>query len=94
MLKATKRHPYRPAHLHFLIAAEGYETLITHLFVAGDQYLDSATRFWRQTIAHSHLHARSSRRGAGWAEDETPWWRLRNDFRLKRVEPPAIQGAR
>lgn len=45
MLKATTRHPYRPPHLHFLIAAEGYETLITHLFVAGDQYLDSATRF-------------------------------------------------
>jgi hydroxyquinol 1,2-dioxygenase len=26
MLKATNRHPYRPAHLHFLIAAEGYES--------------------------------------------------------------------
>ncbi|PWU05743.1 MAG: hypothetical protein C5B51_13885 [Terriglobia bacterium] len=45
MLKATNRHPYRPAHLHFLIAAEGYETLITHLFVDGDQHLDSDAVF-------------------------------------------------
>ena len=45
MLKATNRHPYRPAHLHFLIAAEGYETLITHLFVDADQYLDSDAVF-------------------------------------------------
>ena len=45
MLKATRRHPYRPAHLHFLIAAQGYETLITHLFVEGDQYLDSDAVF-------------------------------------------------
>src|SRR6516164_8855630 len=45
MLKGTNRHPYRPAHLHFLIAAEGYEPLITHLFVDGDQYLDSDAVF-------------------------------------------------
>jgi hydroxyquinol 1,2-dioxygenase len=36
MLKATKRHPWRPAHLHFMIKAPGYETLITHVFRNGD----------------------------------------------------------
>ena len=45
MIQATKRHPYRPAHLHFMIAAPGYETLVTHLFVAGDKYLDSDAVF-------------------------------------------------
>ena len=39
MLIATGRHPYRPAHIHFMIGQEGYETLVTHLFVAGDPYL-------------------------------------------------------
>jgi protocatechuate 3,4-dioxygenase beta subunit len=34
MLKATGRHPNRPAHVHFLIAAKGHETLITHVFAA------------------------------------------------------------
>ena len=40
MLQATKRHPYRPAHIHFMIAQPGYETLVTHLFIDGDPYLD------------------------------------------------------
>lgn len=45
MLKATKRHPYRPAHIHFMIGSPGYETLVTHLFVDGDPYLDSDAVF-------------------------------------------------
>lgn len=45
MLKATKRHPWRPAHLHFMIKAPGYETLITHVFRDGDPYLDSDAVF-------------------------------------------------
>jgi hydroxyquinol 1,2-dioxygenase len=45
MLRATKRHPWRPAHLHFVIKAPGYETLITHVFRNGDRYLDSDTVF-------------------------------------------------
>src|SRR3546814_5077996 len=32
MLAATKRHPYRPAHVHFMIAKEGFEGLTTHIF--------------------------------------------------------------
>ena len=45
MLRATRRHPWRPAHLHFMIKAPGYETLITHVFRNGDQYLDSDAVF-------------------------------------------------
>jgi hydroxyquinol 1,2-dioxygenase len=45
MLRAQGRHPHRPAHVHFMIAAAGCETLVTHLFVAGDPYLDSDAVF-------------------------------------------------
>lgn len=45
LLRATGRHPMRPAHVHFMIAAEGHETLVTHVFVAGDAYLDSDAVF-------------------------------------------------
>jgi hydroxyquinol 1,2-dioxygenase len=45
MLEAQGRHPYRPAHVHFLIAAPGHERLITHVFIAGDKYLDSDAVF-------------------------------------------------
>lgn len=45
LLKATKRHPWRPAHLHFMVRADGFQTLITHVFREGDPYLDSDAVF-------------------------------------------------
>jgi hydroxyquinol 1,2-dioxygenase len=45
LLDALGRHPWRPAHLHFMIAAPGYETLVTHIFRNGGQYLDSDAVF-------------------------------------------------
>jgi len=45
MLAATKNHPWRPAHLHFMIKAPGYQSLITHVFRYDDQYLDSDAVF-------------------------------------------------
>jgi alcohol dehydrogenase class IV/protocatechuate 3,4-dioxygenase beta subunit len=45
MLAAAGRHPYRAPHLHFMIAAPGHRRLITQLFVAGGEYLDSDSVF-------------------------------------------------
>jgi hydroxyquinol 1,2-dioxygenase len=45
LLKAAGRHPWRPAHLHFMIKAPGYETLVTHVFRSDDPYLDSDAVF-------------------------------------------------
>src|SRR5712671_3922334 len=45
MLRALHQNPYRPAHLHCMIRAEGYDRLITHVFVEGDPYLDADAVF-------------------------------------------------
>jgi hydroxyquinol 1,2-dioxygenase len=45
MLHATKRSPMRPAHIHFKIEKAGFDALITHVFVEGDEYLDSDAVF-------------------------------------------------
>lgn len=45
MLLASGRHPWRPAHVHFLIRAAGYRTLTTHIFRDPDPYLDSDVVF-------------------------------------------------
>ena len=45
MLAATGRHPWRPAHLHMIVTAPGYERLTTHFFDAGTDYLDSDAVF-------------------------------------------------
>lgn len=45
MLGQLGRHPYRPAHMHYLITAPGFEKLVTHTFVGGDDYLTSDAVF-------------------------------------------------
>ena len=45
MLVANGRHPWRPAHIHFLIEAQGFHPLVTHIFRQGDRYLDSDVVF-------------------------------------------------
>ncbi len=45
MLKATGRHPWRPAHIHFVVSAEGYEPVTTHIFDRTDPYLASDAVF-------------------------------------------------
>ncbi|MFF2318333.1 dioxygenase [Arthrobacter sp. NPDC058097] len=45
LLEATKRHPYRPAHIHFLVTAPGYRELTTHIFIGGSDYIDSDAVF-------------------------------------------------
>ena len=45
LLTAAGRSPMRPAHIHFMVTHPGYETLITHIFVAGDKWLDDDAVF-------------------------------------------------
>ncbi|GAA6196988.1 intradiol ring-cleavage dioxygenase [Pseudophaeobacter arcticus] len=45
MLEKLGRHPFRPAHLHYILEAEGFETLITHIFDPDDPYIHSDAVF-------------------------------------------------
>ncbi|MCB1330464.1 MAG: intradiol ring-cleavage dioxygenase, partial [Maritimibacter sp.] len=45
LLNAMGRHAMRPAHIHYIVQAPGYETLVTHIFPEGDPYLDSDAVF-------------------------------------------------
>jgi catechol 1,2-dioxygenase len=45
LLEASGRHPWRPAHIHFIAGAVGHRPLTTHIFVAGSDYLDSDAVF-------------------------------------------------
>ena len=45
ILNATGRHPWRPSHLHFIIKADGFRTLVTEVFPDDDPYLDEDTVF-------------------------------------------------
>jgi protocatechuate 3,4-dioxygenase beta subunit len=45
LLELMGRHPFRPAHVHFMISASGHRALVTHLFLSGDAYLESDAVF-------------------------------------------------
>src|SRR5258707_2202380 len=45
MLRATGRHPWRPAHIHFVVSADGYDPVTTHIFERTDEYLGSDAVF-------------------------------------------------
>jgi catechol 1,2-dioxygenase len=45
LLRAIGRHPMRPAHIHYRVEAPGHRPVTTHVFVAGDEYLDSDAAF-------------------------------------------------
>ncbi|WP_316155069.1 intradiol ring-cleavage dioxygenase [Cupriavidus sp. BIC8F] len=87
MLDAMGRHPWRPAHLHFMISASGYETLVTHVFRDGDTYLDSDAVFG----VRSSLVADWVRHEAGKTPDggksDAPFFTLDYDFVLNPVKP-------
>ena len=79
MLRALARHPYRPAHLHFKIAAPGYKTLTTALYIAGDRYLDSDVVFG----AKKSLVVRYRHSGTNGASPDT----IEFDFVLSADQP-------
>lgn len=73
MLEALGRHPWRPAHMHFMVTAPGYRRLITHIFVAGDRYLASDAVFGvKQSLIAPFERADSA----------TEAWRSDFDFKL------------
>ncbi|MFJ8714197.1 intradiol ring-cleavage dioxygenase [Streptomyces violaceus] len=58
LLRAAGRHPYRPAHIHFIATAEGHIPVTTHIFVAGGEYLDSDAVFAvKQSLVHDFAEA-------------------------------------
>lgn len=78
LLRAQGRHPYRPAHLHFLAFKSAYKTLITQVFVDDDEHLESDVVFG----VTRHLIG-DFRRGEGTPPSpdvKGPWYRL--DYEL------------
>ena len=84
MLVATGRHPWRPAHVHFMIQAEGCETLITHVFRNGDPYLDSDVVFGVRASLVADYVAHAAGTGLHAAEVTGRYHTLDFDFVLQR----------
>ena len=83
MIMQTKRHPMRPAHVHFLVNAKGYEPLITHVFIDGDKYLDSDVVFGVKDELIAKIEKRSDPTMPDGKPAAAPWHLMTYDFRMK-----------
>lgn len=82
LLNATGRHPWRPAHLHFKLAAPGFRTVVTHLFVEGDPYLKSDAVFGVKDSLICAFPRHSTDIAPDGRSMEEPWHVLTYDFVL------------
>jgi protocatechuate 3,4-dioxygenase beta subunit len=86
ILNRMGRHPMRPAHLHFIVSAPGYETVVTHLFVEGDQYLDSDAVFAVKNSLVIDFKRDDSEAEAKKVGLTAPFYTASYDFRLKPAD--------
>jgi hydroxyquinol 1,2-dioxygenase len=83
LISKTDISHFRPAHVHFLINVPGYEPLITHLFEAGADYLDSDVVFGvKEQLVVQYEKREPGETPAGDTIDE-PWFEARYDFVLQ-----------
>lgn len=82
LLSAAGRHAFRPAHLHFMVAAPGHETVTTHIFVEGDEYLDSDAVFATKADLVAKFDSSSDGKLAAEYNLPVPFSRVHYDFGL------------
>ena len=89
MLRSTGRHPYRPAHVHFKVSAEGCAPLTTELYMEGDPYIDSDVVFGvRSSLIVEPMRHDSPETAAHYGVT-APFYTLNYDFVLSASSPAA-----
>lgn len=85
MLEAQRRHPYRPAHIHFLCFKPGLKTLVTQVFVDDDKHLESDVVFGvtRFLVGEFRRHDAGEPPMTGM---KCPWYTLNYRFVLEAGE--------
>jgi protocatechuate 3,4-dioxygenase beta subunit len=87
LLRAMGRHPMRPAHIHYRVEAAGHRPVTTHLFVAGDEYLDSDAAFAVKPELVVEPVLDDDPHHAATVGVEGPFVEVRFDVRLAPLEP-------
>lgn len=91
MLRATGRHPWRPAHIHFVVSAEGFEPVTTHIFDRDDEYLASDAVFAvKASLICDFVRHEAAEGEAASLGVKPPYYTAHFDFVLK----PAAAGER
>jgi protocatechuate 3,4-dioxygenase beta subunit len=82
LLKALKRHPYRPAHVHFILSAKGFAPITTHIFTPDSPYLDSDAVFGvKESLIGDFVRNENASDASRYGFNQ-PFWELERDFVL------------
>jgi hydroxyquinol 1,2-dioxygenase len=87
LIGQTEISHFRPAHVHFLVTADGHEPLITHLFEEGAEYLDSDVVFGTKQELVVAFEQRSPGSTPDGGTCDVPWLEARYDFVLQPCAP-------
>ena len=82
LLGALGRHPYRPAHLHYMIDATGFQTLVTHIFDPDDPYITSDAVFGVKASLMAKFHWTTDPKAIADAGFSTAFHLVEHDFVL------------
>ena len=82
LLRATGNHKMRPAHMHAVVSAPGYQQVITHVFVDGDPYLDDDAVYAVKNSLVGKYKKVSNAAEAKKLGMSTPFLKLEWDFHL------------
>lgn len=83
MLRQLGRHPYRPAHLHYMIAAAGFKKLITHIFDPDDPYIHSDAVFGVKQSLLAKFERIEDAAAVKRAGFDAPYYLVEHDFVLE-----------
>lgn len=82
LLKKLGRHPNRPAHLHYIVGADGYEEITTHIFVPDDPYINSDAVFGvKKSLLADFVKVDNPVRAENFSV-ANPFWEVEFDFVL------------
>jgi hydroxyquinol 1,2-dioxygenase len=91
LVRATERGTIRPAHVHFLITAPGFEKLITHVFVEGDPHIhDDAVFAVKPSLVGQFVSEPTGKPMPDGTPTHAPWRYLSYEFGVK---PAAAKAA-
>ncbi len=83
MIHYTKRPALRPAHVHFLVAAPGYEPLVTHVFIGGDPNIDCDVVFGVKDELIANIEKRADPTMPDGKPAATPWHLMTYEFKIR-----------
>lgn len=92
LLAHLGRHPNRAAHLHFIVKAEGYDTVVTHIFTPNCPYLPEDSVFGVKESLIADFHSCFDPKRAAALGFKTPFWEVDWTFVLTQPDIRSAQN--